>query len=159
MGCKILCEQNSPASIDLQREPGVSAVALSSRRAAVRPIGEHHTLPDSRRYRAQSLSWFMFPAAFLHLCLNLPSTLQSGLRMQSMMGYHLVGIVSDRTEGCAGLLKEQLRCIFSVDRDVYLPFPSQTNVGSNAVLLYTQKILCTQQAFKRSAKNLMDFEV
>lgn len=112
MGCKILCEQNSPASIDLQREPGVSAVALSSRRAAVRPLGEHHTLLDSRKYRAQSLSWFMFPAAFLHLCLNLPSTLQSGLRMQSMMGYHLVGIVSDRTEGCTGLLKEQLRLYF-----------------------------------------------
>lgn len=68
--------------------------------------------PDSRRYRAQSLSWFMFPAVFLHLCLNLSSTLQSGLRMQSMMGCHLVGIVSDRTEGCAGLLKEKLRLYF-----------------------------------------------
>lgn len=54
----------------------------------------------------------MFPAAFLHLCLNLASTVQSGLRMQSMMGYHLVGIVSDKREGCAGLRKEQLHLYF-----------------------------------------------
>ncbi len=145
MGCKILCEQNSPASIDLQREPGVSAVALSSRRAAVRPIGEHHTLPDSRRYIEPNRS---ADSCFLLLCLNLPSTLQSGLRMQSMMGYHLVGIVSDRTEGCTGLLKEQLRLYYYfLCRERRLVFPSQTNVGSNAVLLCVQKILSTQQAF------------
>lgn len=109
---------SSPASIDLQHQPGVSAVTLSSRRAAVCPIRDSsitHTLPDSRRCRAARLNWFMFPAAFVHLCSTLRSTLQSGLRMQCMMGYLLVGIVSDRREGCAGLLQV---LIFSANWDV-----------------------------------------